>query len=1354
MAEIEILGDVGLEPREELEILGDIGEGPFLVSGETEAQKQAREDVELQEEIEAGRVSLTELPPEMRQRLGYMMPGELGPAGMPLPGEKPVQVTPPAEVKEYFVESPHAYQTLKGMEAALPIPEKSKIPSFQETFEREPDLSEKAVGLISQLATEAPAILAAIQTGAVVTAPIKLADYTGKRLAIKMLNRGAQMAMREGVAGGLYHSTRKFSEEMLNTGEEIDYGKLAKEMGKEFAEGFAWWGSFGFVGGNIGAAWGNRAVRKMAKGFDKLKAKLNHSSMAARLLDSPEIMKEYGQPVIEVTAPGFGRRFGSVELASKFADDVFAKEHFRHLGKPPWDAFHKGMETSYDKVVGEMLMNHRTIGQANAVSGKLIGNIPVIAQRVENLVFGPRNIMRLKKAAAELAVPVAERNAWLRQQLKALEGYKIFSTIIDPVMEGERKAWTLQAQLATWIHRDIVGYAKGIEKKYGKSVYQIAMDQYELLASSWPREAVNPKEIVNAVQRWRGWVDKSGIEAYDRIKGEIKKFVASRNMPKKAEDLFEELAMGKKANLALGPKYVEKRFGDMIKPAPSQPAKGRLAPAHTKRMAKLKRELENAPEAERAAIEAEFGEPIARFEELVAARDITPEEIILAKRIRRSFNAMFNMAGLDAATYMKFYVPLVERKDILTMKQVEREMKGLPHWVKARMKHFFEMHRSGEVFSPEKDVFSLLNMYAWGGARARHLSKVINEAREQLSSKYLKNTPLRNLFDKFLDDSITGIKHREKTIILSSIRKWSNDKIPFEVLNELAETMISNVYAATMGLRIWLVMRNMLQPWVTTAIATGFRPVTKAYMDIGNSEYWRDFWKQGIHMSRAGGTPSGGMFLRFVRAGGGLPFQEEVFRKLGRIPPKASWKNVRRTLAILREANWLSTKPYQMADTINRFISYRAFINKAEIGIASAEGRAALDRFSKMVDRELKKIPVKPVRGRKVTEKWQITVSDIKKSRYRRSRNISTSKELDDVMEILGFNRAFIPIVNDNYKEKLAMLLTGGKIAKGTIEKEGGFIPFALRSPKSISDTVREAFFGKTGKLQDAMAFVSSGDPMLEAMVKAGYNDSFVKKAARQVVAETQWLYERKAQAQYIQKRAFGMFMTWPAHYLDFLDRHLRLTGSTTSKARFLKDKAQKAAIFGTVFGGTYHGLKAVGINPSHIWKSLMLPSGGPGFHAAIDVIRMPTLPEWERETVGRRLKRSWKILPPGYMAIESIYKGIKGEKPLGLGLIGAPVHPEARGSQYERPITSIGWDRSKLTDKRIAAIKRFNQEAKDIRTSMLAQTDPDVRRAMEVEYSRVSARLMELLEPISQYVYDPIAQSDRILEFVEGGGK
>ncbi|NIM45229.1 MAG: hypothetical protein GTO54_06285, partial [Nitrososphaeria archaeon] len=458
----------------------------------------------------------------------------------------------------------------------------------------------------------------------------------------------------------------------------------------------------------------------------------------------------------------------------------------------------------------------------------------------------------------------------------------------------------------------------------------------------------------------------------------------------------------------------------MLKPAPSEPARGRLSPSETAKMKKLKKELATLPEHQRQAIEAELGDPLYRAEELEALLNMTPEEIALAKQFRKFYNSLFNIAGLDPESYMKWYVPMVQSGDVMTMEQLYAQMRGIPDYIKSRIRFFAEMHRHGEVFIPETNIKILTQKYMWGAARANKLAAIVNHARtspSMLRARILKGTPIQEIAEKFTDDVITGMPNRTKSAILVQLRKLTGGKVPYEFFDELSETMISNVYGATMGLRAWLVVRNLTQPWITTAIVTGPRALTKAYMDIGNPKHWRDFWKQSIHM----------------RKGGGLPYAEEVFRKFDAMSAKGGWTRARQALGLLREFNYATTKPYQMADTLNRFVSYRAMMNRVEAGLTDR----LVGNLARTVRKELDKIPTRPIPPKKIGKPHRLTISEMKKNRYRASRNITKHKDMQALMESTGINSAFMPVIVEDYKEKLAMLLTMGEISKKGIERAG-----------------------------------------------------------------------------------------------------------------------------------------------------------------------------------------------------------------------------------------------------------------------------------------------------------------------------
>jgi len=428
-----------------------------------------------------------------------------------------------------------------------------------------------------------------------------------------------------------------------------------------------------------------------------------------------------------------------------------------------------------------------------------------------------------------------------------------------------------------------------------------------------------------------------------------------------------------------------------------------------------------------------------------------------------------------------------------------------------------------------------------------------------------------------------------------------------------------------------------------------------------------------------------------------------------------------------------------------------------EMGLNSRFGKKAISRLSRRVDEALKRIPEEPVRGK-------IRISDIKQSRYRESRDLSGSRDMNDVMRAAGFTQAFMPSIVESYKEKLAMLLTGGEIS-GKALKGRAFVPYARRYYGKMENLIKEAFFGRTGKLQEALEITMPAEAPLRKAIEEGFRDSFAKKAARQVTAETQWLYERKVQAPWIQKRWFGMFGTWSSNYIDFLIRHFKHIGTPV-------DKAKKAALMGMSYGSLLAGLQYAGISPAYVLRSFTLPTGGPLFTSLMDVagIVSPGVPEYERGAKLRRLARTAKetmpLIPAPMGQIKSLYQAqllpkavtpaaekyfgpAPYRKPPVQGIIGAPVSRQQL-SEYQRT-KQITWDTSKLTPTRVKAIRKLREDLRTFDLARKTHEDPDIQRLAEERYVELYWRLREVLEPVVKYVPgDPGLVADRILESKE----
>lgn len=1295
---------------------------------------EAEEAVDLAEQVRRGEISLSELPRDLQKRLGYVMPGEtIMPFGFPMHITEPTEVVTP-ETREFLLKSPKMLAAIEGLGeiAGIGMKEEDKPPTIEQVYNREKTIGESAVKLSAQLLAELPLFLLAegavgalLPKGLTAMAAKKLVDYTAKELALKTLAR----SVRSGITGAMYHGAIDAADQLFDPEDIIfDYGKLGSEMW----EGMKWWGLFGAVSAPVGYAWGKYMSRsgKFMRGIDKVISRAGNSELtAARLVDEATIEK-YGRPVIEMSAKDGTRKiFGSVKAANQFLSNLEKNDAMRYAAADMWKEFRGEWTRAIAEVESMYLTNPREIGALEGATwGKIIGNLPSLFQRVENAVTGPRALMRLKRSAQELGKTVEEIPHWMSRHQRALAPFKLFTRLMGPIMDAERTATRTFNRLYDYAWKRLYKPIKEMSPRIGKSEDTIYTNIYHWLAASGRREAINPKFVVAQIKRWRKLLDEQGPEALEQVRALVQKFVKVRNMPRDSEAIFESFLTGKSKQLAIGAGVIEKRFGRRLRPAPSEPAVGRLAPAETAKMRKLKKELAALPEHQREIIEAELGEPLRRVEELEILLQMAPEEIAMAKKFRKFYNSLFNIAGLDADAYMKWYVPMVQSGEVMTMDQLYNQMRGIPDYIKSRIRFFAEMHRQGDVFIPEKNMKILTQKYMWGASRAPKLAPIVNHARtspSMLKATILKGTPIQKIADKFMDDVITGMPNREKAALFMKLRGMTGGKVPYEFFDELAETMISNVYGATMGLRTWLVVRNMTQPWITTVLVTGPRALTKAYLDIGNPNAWRDFWKQSIHM----------------RKGGGLPYAEEVFRKFDKMSAKGGWTKARQALGLLREFNYATTKPYQLADTLNRFISYRAMLNRVETGLS----KTVVNDLAKRVRKELDKIPTEPKPPTKVGKPWRLTIAEMKKSRYRASRNISKSKEMEAAMRETGLNTAFMPVIVEDYKEKLAMLLTAGDISKKALERaSGSFFPYGLRTPESIGKIIREAFLGKTGKLKDALMFLDPRDKVMVQAVSRGFKDSFAKKAARQVVAETQWLYERKVQAPWLQKRWFGMFMTWPSNYLDFLNRHFRHIGTAG-------DKLKKAAMMGGVYGGLVSALEYAGISPHYLWRSFSVPTGGPAAQALFDIAGLTQpIPEYEKQSRIRRLTSgAGKTLIPLASQYRSTKQAVEREKPLVRGLMGAPMS-KSQYAEWRRP-AELSWDNSKMTKKRITAIRRLRDDLRAMDLARKTHEDSNIKKMAEERYKELWWALERTLRPVVKYVPgDPAVVADRVIEASE----
>jgi hypothetical protein len=1190
---------------------------------------------------------------------------------------------------EKIMTSPTSRVVHEALREAYPIPvgdelNLADIPTFKETFGREKTWDEKLLKGTIQMAAELPLIVGA-EFGAAAILPGMITKYAGKSLALHALNS----ATRLGVAGMGYETARSFGHQMMDP-EPFDI----KKLGKDAVIGLGTWGAFGALGGTLSGVMARRMTKQGIDfhALDKLKAEANNLGFTVEILD-PTVRRGYH--AIRMRGPkGTGRSltFGTSDMARKYlrrADEL--GDLAMYLKRGDWEAFHAAKTQALELLQSRILNEVPTLARAQLSGGawgRITKSVHHVAQMIEESVFGPKALRKLRLDLKGLGFTNKQIKAEMFRYLSQMgKKYRIFSKFVQPVTEANWMARKFNHRMGRWIHRNVNRKVNKMSKKWGYSPEQVAEDITDRLMKEQTFKAFDtlPETVQNHIRTWKNTLTKSenvGVAVKEIVEGNINRFVKQHLLPDEVVGTLAKWAVVSKKAPSLA--TIEKTIGKHLK--------GTKVPEWAKKIRKVILPKEQVGPSAKRGVTHRMADDL-----YVVDLDYMRALDEVAETARSGFNHMFRMAGLDPSIWRAWYVPHLRA---VSHPSFATAMSTVPRHVKPRLKFFAALHKQGANFVPDKDIRSLLGRYAWGAGRHRYLKPALDRGQKMVEA-LPKGNPIREMMVKYGNDVAVGTSTQAKTQFYRAVDIASKGAAPFQAMEATVDALMATAYGGAMGFRPFLVLRNLTQTFQTTLVALARHPlqVMKAYAQAAHgakfvgkksgmgysfrltNKYWDDFYRQWIHMER----------------GAGMPMGEEIFKSMTvDVMPKTveavKFKPLLKAAGALRTLAYLSTKPYQMADTLNRFVSYRSMMNAIEVG---SKGRH-FKRLVNSIFKATRGIETKPAKGK-------VTFKDLQRLRGALIGDILDERAFSGFLGSTGVRGALSwTLVDQGFSRPLMEAVFESSI------KGGRIIYKNLGSKEAIAKALKSALFGaRTG-------------------------DSISRRMARWFVADTQWLYQRAVQPQWLQKKGFGMFMTWSANYHEFLKR--TLTQGTAPEI------TAKVAMLGMTTATLGTGLYMADIDYKYMFSQAIPPTGGPFFQLALDTGRAvsPYTPSHERTAAAKRMiKMPLTFGFPGMAQARSMIQAATGKKPMVHGLLGAPYREKGVRRSHSQWQGRKDWDLNKLTPARRKAIERLMEQ-------LQKHQDSGNEEAMAKAWYRLGYALQPIVKSVPQNV---VAIARQVLE-------
>jgi hypothetical protein len=298
--------------------------------------------------------------------------------------------------------------------------------------------------------------------------------------------------------------------------------------------------------------------------------------------------------------------------------------------------------------------------------------------------------------------------------------------------------------------------------------------------------------------------------------------------------------------------------------------------------------------------------------------NLTNADLQTARNIRKLFGentdeGLFAAFDVDFEDFITDYLPRIRKyyeanpKTVYRDGEMNRFLKDAfqqrpPH----RLKAFFKNQRVSAMIetSQIKDPMELLQRYAQIGYRQKILGPVWERLDREIAeglknNRWAKDQEALKVFQSYRE-MVFGINSRWDDMVLEFTNRVKETKL-FQKLGldtrtsqDMFDYMRSIGYFSAMGVRPWLVLRNVFQPWITVAPRVGNGYTAKAIRKV--------FWDKGDHVKK-------------------LAARGIVRKQLPVIGAEALQSGTGKANRLMR----MLLTHYGRADDLNRAVSYTAF---------------------------------------------------------------------------------------------------------------------------------------------------------------------------------------------------------------------------------------------------------------------------------------------------------------------------------------------------------------------------------------------------------------------------------------------
>ena len=247
--------------------------------------------------------------------------------------------------------------------------------------------------------------------------------------------------------------------------------------------------------------------------------------------------------------------------------------------------------------------------------------------------------------------------------------------------------------------------------------------------------------------------------------------------------------------------------------------------------------------------------PEAMWNEVIAKNKLKPQDVAVAKAMRKFFDSAAVRFQLSYDKYLKDYLPRMRktylkdpgkyRNDADMAGFIEDSFGGR---VPKDLDAFFKHQRVSDVvrFIREDDPLTMALKYNAIGQRETFLGPLWREIDDYIKANKKNIDPVLLMrFNAYRSD-LMGIPSGigEKALLEFSKRFYKGIKganIPAGLAGDLTKAMMSWGYLSAMGFRVWLPIRNMFQVWTTLAPRIGNSWVSDAIRVVAKDKEGKIF---------------------------------------------------------------------------------------------------------------------------------------------------------------------------------------------------------------------------------------------------------------------------------------------------------------------------------------------------------------------------------------------------------------------------------------------------------------------------------------------------------------------------------